>query len=359
MTVLTPGQVLQNGKYSYTIERELRTGRFSISYLSKRSDGERWIIKVLNSQVLIGLDDSEKARQESLFWQEAVKLSKCSGSPYIAKVEMPFKAGNLVCLPTEYLDCNSLAERSERQLVEQTALNYIQHIGKALTEAHKQGLVHRDIRPANIQLKIRQDKVEAILTNFELAVDVDTELTRTRKLELTDGFSPMELYARAEETGYAISSYTDVYSLSATLYELLTGEIPLNAKDRKAKEQKLISPQALNPNISGKTTKAILEGMELLPNKRPQSVQQWLSKLITEPKQQKNSQTNHVDWGKWGAIFTIIGVVVTILASLSAWLPSREPNSQQTSPSTPVEQSSPQSMNRLEGILSGEAIHVV
>ena len=58
---------LQNGKY--ILERELGRGRFAISYLAKRSDGERWVIKVLNPQVLAGLNAIEKDRQETLFWQ--------------------------------------------------------------------------------------------------------------------------------------------------------------------------------------------------------------------------------------------------------------------------------------------------
>lgn len=190
-TVLTIGQSLQNGQY--TIERELGQGRFSISYVALKSDGTRWVIKVLNPQLLLGLSDAERDRQETLFMQEAAKLSECSRTPHIAQVGRPFKADNLLCLPTEYLAGNSLAERAESKLLEETALGYIQQIGAALTVVHEQELVHRDIRPANIFLRIRESTVEAVLTNFELAVDCDTELSRTRKKELTDGFSPIEL----------------------------------------------------------------------------------------------------------------------------------------------------------------------
>lgn len=346
MTVLTSGKTLQAGKYSYTIERELGLGRFSISYLAKRSDGERWVIKVLNPQLLAGLDDLERDRQETLFWQEAVKLYQCRGNSHIAKVEMPFKVGDLVCLPVEYLAGNSLAERSEKWLVEPMALDYIRQVGEALTVVHEQGLVHRDIRPANIQLKICDGKVNAVLTNFELAVEVDTELTRTRKLELTDGFSPIELYGRTEDPDYAIRPCTDIYSLAATLYELLTGNVPCSAKARKLEDKALLSPQVINPEISGKTTKTILQGMELLPHKRPQSMHPWLSRLSTAPKKQNVLHTQSIDWGKWGAIFTLVGVVVTILASISAWLSSTKSSPPPTAPSTPTEQSSPQSILR-------------
>ncbi|MBE9113150.1 serine/threonine protein kinase [Nodosilinea sp. LEGE 07298] len=321
---------LQNGKY--ILERELGRGRFAISYLAKRSDGERWVIKVLNPQVLAGLNAIERDRQETLFWQEAVKLAKCSGTPHIAKVEIPFKEGDLICLPVEYLDGNSLADRSERQLLEQNALTYIRQIGKALTVVHQQGLVHRDICPANIYLRLRRGQVDAVLTNFELAVDSDTELSRTREQELTDGFSPIELYAR----GQAIGPYTDVYSLAATLYELLTGEVPCSAKARQVNGQALLSPQNKNPDISGKTTKMILAGLELKPEKRPQSIQNWLSRLDAEINQPKPLHSSSVDWSKWQAIWAAAAVIVALLiGGIPLW---HRPDIQ-TSPQQPPVQS--------------------
>jgi eukaryotic-like serine/threonine-protein kinase len=89
---LNPGQILQNGKY--TIARELRQGRSCISYLATRADGERWVIKVLNPQVVASLNVQERDRLETLFWQEAVKLARCNGTPHIVKAEMPFKESN-------------------------------------------------------------------------------------------------------------------------------------------------------------------------------------------------------------------------------------------------------------------------
>lgn len=76
---LTPGQQLQKGKY--TIERELGQGQFTITYLAKRNDGERWAIKILNPDVLATLSDDECKRLEDLFWLEALKLAKCGDIP--------------------------------------------------------------------------------------------------------------------------------------------------------------------------------------------------------------------------------------------------------------------------------------
>jgi serine/threonine protein kinase len=257
--------------------------------------------------------------------QEAAKLSKCSGNPHIAKVEMPFKEGNLLCLPTEYLAGNSLADRAEPILLEETALGYIRQIGEALTIVHKQGLVHRDIRPANIFLRIRGDAVDAVLTNFELAIECDTELSRTREQELTDGFSPIELYSR----GKPIRPYTDVYSLSATLYQLLTGVTPVNAEKRWRAEnqepngQELVSPQVMNPEITALTTRAIKEGMAILPEKRPQIMETWLSMLKLEKEKLASVHSSSADWTKWQAIWGAVAAIVTLLVGVPAWIALR------------------------------------
>jgi serine/threonine protein kinase len=332
---LSPGQTLHNGKY--TIKQELKRRQYDITYLAERSDGEKWVIKTLNSAVLSSLTPDERDRLESLFWQEAIKIAKCSGTAHIIKAEMPFKAGEVACLPIEYLDANSLAERAKPILTEATALKYIQQIGEALKIVHQQGIVHRDICPENIFLRINEGEIEAVLTNFGLALDCDAVLSQTRKNECRDGFSPLELYS----SGQTVSPYTDIYSLAATLYQLLTNKIPPSADKRQIDGEKLISPQAENTNISGKTAKAILAGMALKPEKRPQSVEAWLKKLNLK-KITNNSAKNKINWTKWGVIWTII---IGLFAAIPAWLTLQSDSPSET-PNPPIIQPSPEASRR-------------
>ena len=91
---LTPGQVLQNGKY--TIDRKLRRDWYSISYLSQGSDGHRWVIKILDPAVLRMLNAEEQNRLQSRFMKEAMTLATCTDrSPYIVKVQPAFMENNL------------------------------------------------------------------------------------------------------------------------------------------------------------------------------------------------------------------------------------------------------------------------
>ena len=316
---LGPGDTLQGGKYE--IEKWLRSGLTTVSYLAKRLDESRWVIKILDPQVLVGLSDEERNRAETLFIQEAVKLERCSETPHIVRTGLYFKAGDLLCLPVEYVGGDSLAERPQLKLTEEMALTYVRQIGEALAVIHGQGLVHRDIRPSNIFLRIIEgNRVDAVLTGFGLAMDCDTPLTRTRARELKDGFSPVELYAR----GRPVGTYTDVYSLAATLYELLTGVVPASAEMRREDERTFVPPRILNSDITEVTSEAVVAGMSFWAKDRPQTVTDWLARLDGEglaklegkgkalPKVGKNT----VDWAKWGVIWTAVGV----MAAVGMWL---------------------------------------
>ena len=137
-----------------------------------------------------------------------------------------------------------------------------------------------------------------------------------------------------------MGAYTDVYALAATLYELLMGEVPVSAFERQVNGTNLVSPQVKNPNISGKTTKAILAGMELLPEKRPQSVQAWLEKLNLKETSDRTGSTGRVNGEKWGVIWTAVTVVVTLLVGIPAWLTIKS-GTQPETPNTSEVQPSP------------------
>jgi serine/threonine protein kinase len=304
---LAVGDSLQRGKY--TIEGLLGQGRFAKTYLARRSDGERRVIKVLNEEILAGLDAAECDRLKNLFWQEANILARCDGqSPYIVRIDTPFEKDGMPCLPLEYVGGTSLAKRAQQILPEPIALEYIRQIGEAVKVLHGEQLVHRDIRPDNIFLRDCDGRVEAVLTDFGLALEFDTELSRTRTQERIKGFSALELFT----SGQSVGPYTDVYSLAATLYEMLTGEVPVSADERKARGTPLVTPQQKNPEISAKTVNAILKGLELEREKRPQSVVAWLQALgIAEVSEPPTKQL--IDWAKWGVIWAAAAVIVSVL----------------------------------------------
>jgi eukaryotic-like serine/threonine-protein kinase len=169
------GEQLQGGKY--TIERELGRGRFGITYLVRNRKSDRLVIKTLNDSLLNSLSQEDRARLETMFWQEAVKLSRCRHE-HIVQVAEPFKEKEHWCLVMEYVDGVSLADRRQPILAEPEALRYIQQIGEALIVVHENRLIH-------------------VLIDFGIAKElVPTTLSSTGNAG-NHGFAPYEQISKA------------------------------------------------------------------------------------------------------------------------------------------------------------------
>ena len=262
------GQELQNGKY--TIEKELGKGGFGITYLAKDNNGNFVVIKTLNDAIQKRADFA-KFQQD--FLNEAIKLAKCS-HPHIVQIYEVIHENDLWCMVMEYIDGEDLGSFVENQgiLSETEALQYIQQIGSALTLVHNNGLLHRDIKPQNIML--RAGKSEAVLIDFGIAREFSQNLIQTHTQMLADGFAPIEQYDKRAKRG----AFTDVYALAATLYSVLTGELP-TISPMRAIGTELEEAKKINSSISDRVNQAIIKGMELKPENRPQSINEWLSLL--------------------------------------------------------------------------------
>jgi eukaryotic-like serine/threonine-protein kinase len=335
--VLQDGDKLQSGKY--TVEKYLGQGRFAITYLADKSDGERRVIKILNPQVLTELAllaPPEADRLRGQFWKEAVNLARCNGSRHIVKVDTPFEENGVYYLPMEYIEGNSLADRNPKIMSEELALRYIRQVGEALALVHANGLIHCDIRPANIFLRSRDGVQEAVLADFGLALDFDAKLSQTRERERMDGFSAPELYTKDQSMG----AYTDVYSLAATLHDLVTGVPPIGV-NKRSRDVELESPRVKNPDVSVVTAKAILRGLEMRPESRSDSVAAWLAMLpganVVSTEGQKKSRINwQTFWMAGGVVVAFLALIVAALGIVPGWLTWLE-----MKPSTPTKTLTP------------------
>ncbi|MGB3420819.1 MAG: serine/threonine-protein kinase [Dolichospermum sp.] len=262
------GQQLQDSKY--TIEKKLGEGGFGITYRARDNQGNYVVIKTLNDAIQKRADFA-KFQQD--FLNEAIKLAKCS-HPHIVQIYEVIHENDLWCMVMEYIDGEDLGSFVENQgvLSETEALRYIQQIGSALTVVHDNGLLHRDIKPQNIML--RSGKSEAVLIDFGIAREFSQNLTQTHTQMLADGFAPIEQYDKRAKRG----AFTDVYALAATLYSVLTGELP-TISPMRAIGTELAEAKKINSSISDKVNQAIIKGMELKPENRSQSINEWLSLL--------------------------------------------------------------------------------
>ncbi len=267
----TVGQSLCGDRYR--IERKLGEGGFGVTYLVRDRSGHPWVVKTLNDTIQ-KLPDFDRFQQD--FIREALRLAKCK-HPHIVEIEDVFQEGPIWCMVLEYLEGQSLSRRvgTRQPIAESKALCYIQQIASALILVHGNGLLHRDIKPENIMVRSQGD--EAVLIDFGIARDFTPNLTQVHTTFATDSFAPIEQYYHRMQRG----AYTDVYALAATLYVLLTGELPAPAPARAAGAP-LIAPRELNPRISPQVEQAIVEGMAFQAVDRPQFVQDWLLLLGVE-----------------------------------------------------------------------------
>jgi len=254
----------------YIIERQIGEGGFGITYLAKNRRGEQVVIKTLKDEVMTNPDFTEFRDK---FKDEAMRLAICK-HPHIVQIENFFAHQSLPCIAMEYVEGEDLWRRVKTGgvLSEAEGLRYIQQIGEALTVVHEKGLLHRDLKPQNIMLRSRQS--EAVLIDFGIAREFIPDVTLYHTAYVSLGFEPIEQHYEEAHRG----EWTDVYSLAATLYYLLTGKMPEGSLMR-VRRDRLIPPRQHNQGISEVVSQAIVQGMAVQPEDRPASVQEWLKLL--------------------------------------------------------------------------------
>jgi eukaryotic-like serine/threonine-protein kinase len=137
-----------------------------------------------------------------------------------------------------------------------------------LAYLHEQNppILHRDIKPSNIKLT---PTGLIKLVDFGLVKILTTDEARTVTVvqgQGTAAYTPLEQYG-GDDTHTDVRS--DIYSLGATLYHLLTGRSPMTARERFLRPEALVLPRAINATISPSIEHTILLALALHPDKRP------------------------------------------------------------------------------------------
>lgn len=196
--------------------------------------------------------------------------------PHIVNVLEVFEENDTAYIAMEYISGNSLKYMMDKEgiLPEARVLRYIHQIGEALQFVHEKNILHLDIKPSNILID-QNGKARLIDFGVSKRYDIEQQETSTTMLTLSKGFASIEQYDN--EGTQSFSPCPDIYSLGATMYNLLTGKIPTESILRATRP--LPSPRELNPAISKKTEAAIIKAMEIIPSDRFQSVSEMLAAL--------------------------------------------------------------------------------
>jgi serine/threonine protein kinase/Tol biopolymer transport system component len=212
------------------------------------------------------------------FKREALLLASLR-HPNLPRVTDHFIEGAMQYLIMDYVPGDDLKTILEQQgaIPEQQVMAWCGEICDALTYLHTQHppVTHRDVKPANIKIT---PEGKPVLVDFGIAKASEAgSVTTTGARSLTPGFAPPEQYGSSPT-----DSRTDQYSLAATLYNLLTGQIPPDSLDRTLGQTTLKPIRELNPNISPVVDRAILKAMSLSPSDRFASVKDFLAALRGE-----------------------------------------------------------------------------
>ena len=284
------GSTLMQGKYR--IVAVLGQGGFGITYKGEHTMlGTTVAIKEFfmkgacerdenSTHVTTSQSNSELAsRFRTKFLKEAKTLAALK-HPNIIRVFDVFEDNGTAYYVMDYIEGNNLSDivEGKGRLSEPLALKYIRQVANALNYLHQKKLLHLDVKPANILLD--KNTGNAILIDFGVSkqYDQDGQQTSTTPPAISKGYSPVEQYAQGSNVK-TFSPATDIYSLAATLYKLVTGNTPPES-NLLLNEDEQLPPYP--SNVSETTRNAIAECLQTR-KKRPQSISEFLQLLDSEP----------------------------------------------------------------------------
>lgn len=283
-TELTPETTLSDGKY--IIEKKIGAGGFGITYAARHAKlGQRYAIKefflsgynvrntTTNHISLQGIEEADYDKFRLKFIEEAKTLASLSNEA-IVKVLDIFDENGTSYMVMPFVEGSTLQDIVEASgpLDADMAVNYIILICEALDYIHKQKILHRDVTPDNIIVTPEQ---KIVLIDFGSARKFINDKTQRHTTIIKKGYAPLEQYSATSRKG----AYTDIYSLGAVYYYLLTGIRPIDATERTL--EKLQEPKELNPSISSQTNAIIMKAMNMDTAKRYQNVNDLMDDIFS------------------------------------------------------------------------------
>ena len=327
MSELSSGTLLQGGKYK--IDKVLGQGGFGITYLAEQTnlgrkvcikeffmkeygertaspradseetvltggvplsspapkDTEATVLSDNDSTVLTGVSAVTTGAAEIMgkyrekFVKEARTIARLD-HPGIVRIHDVFEENGTAYYVMDFIEGDNLNEIVKREgaLSEERALGYIRQIGEALSYVHGHNIMHLDVKPANVL--VRKSDGKAILIDFGTAKQYDSEGTQTSTtpVGLSVGYAPIEMTKPGGVQTF--SPETDVYSLGATLYYLVTGQNPPDASERM--EMIMDGDKFQLPESISSSTAEVIEQSMQARKKRIQTVDGFLDLLQSD-----------------------------------------------------------------------------
>ena len=303
---LTPGTILAN---HFIVGNAIGFGGFGITYkcfdttlgvvVAVKEFYPAGLVNRAPGECSVGLLSGDKQNQYQAqlkrFLMEAQSIAQFGKAKDIVNVYDFFEANNTAYIIMEYVDGVLLKDYLERQgrMEPEVALNVIHPIIEAVKKIHAKGIIHRDISPDNIFIS---DERNVKIFDFGAAQLNDSSEGMAGEKIIKVGYSAPEQYRDKSKQGF----FTDIYSVGAILYQMVTGIKPMEATEREFKDS-LKSPAELGVDIEPNIDRAIMEAMAVRPELRFQSIQQLEdaleSKRMAEyPKVKQKKRRRRRNW---------------------------------------------------------------
>jgi len=305
MQHLPPGTLLDAGHYR--IARHIGAGDFGQTYLAENTKmGVRGIYVVIKEFFIRDemfrqpgttfvevtnnskLDEMRKMRRK--FIREAQRIYSLNHPGIVRILDIISDENNTSYYVMDYVGDHSLADLLEERgaLPEDEAVNYTEQVLKALRKVHANRMLHLDVRPSNIMLN---EEGRTVLTNFGTSKVVEPQQEGlSTSMAYTPGYAPVE---QVSGDVHNIDPRTDIYSVGATLYTLLTNKRPPEPMSiLKHRENAFDFPASVSESMR----QAVYAMMDYLSDKRPSTADEAL-KLLSHPS--KSTYKNSFEGGNW------------------------------------------------------------
>lgn len=263
------GNILGKGGYGITyigydmlLEYRVAVKEFFPDEMVDRAEDEKTVL------VLDEVNGEEYQKETAAYLREARILAEFSKFPGIVAIKDLFYENNTGYLIMEYLENGNLRKYIDANngwLGVDVTMNLMEPVINILGKLHKSGLIHRDISPDNIMMD-EDGSVKLI------------DFGGSRKLGMANqqvflgkwGYAPIEqMLSKISEQG----PWSDIYSICATLYCMITGDVPQSSYERNEKDE-LIDIANYTITIDKKIAKAIMKGLSMDAKDRQQSIEE-------------------------------------------------------------------------------------
>ncbi len=259
----------------YEIIKEVGCGGMACVYLAQ--------CKLLNRKVAVKVLRPELAKDKEFLRRFETEAQAAAGlsHPNIVSVYDVGMDGDLQYIIMEYVEGRTLKEYIDEQklLPWQEAVNYAAQICEALKHAHKNGVVHRDIKPHNIIMT--NDGVLKV-TDFGIACAA----TKNTVTISGNAIGSVHYFSPEQARGGVTDAKSDIYSLGIVMYEMLTGKVPFDGESHvsiaiKHIQEKPVSPKEYNVAVPLAVEAIVMKAMEKMQENRYESASAMLADLHT------------------------------------------------------------------------------